>query len=167
MTTTTTASRTTASTTAQRDWLRILSVLLTLIGLGISLYLAYAEVSNTSTVCPEVGAFNCDLVQKSVYSKIGPVPVALLGLVGYIVTLLALLLENRVPLLASRGKMIVFAMALFGVMFSAYLTYIEAFVLYAWCVWCVGSAITMTALFVVSLARLWRSMSVETLDEEE
>jgi uncharacterized membrane protein len=150
-----------------RDTLKLLSLVLTLIGLAISGYIVIAELTNTQTACPQTSTFNCDLVQHSLYSKVGPIPVAYLGLGGYIFILLVLLLEGSVPFLAERGKLIVFAVTLFGVLFSGYLTAIEAFVLHAWCLWCVGSAITMTLLFVVSLVRLWRGPADEDFEDDE
>ncbi len=163
---TTTRTVTSVNEGASRDWLKVASVILAVIGLLISAYLVWAEVTNAQTICPQTGGFNCDLVQKSVYSRVGPIPVAILGLVGYAAILLALLLETRVPFLAERGKLLVLIMTLAGVLFSGYLTAIEAFVLYAWCVWCVGSAVTMLLLFVVSFMRQWRSFGAD-LDEEE
>jgi uncharacterized membrane protein len=68
--------------------------------------------------------------------------------------------------LHARGRLIVFGMTLVGFLFSLYLTAIEAFVLNAWCVWCVVSAIAMTLLFGVSFARLWQQISAVP-DEDE
>jgi uncharacterized membrane protein len=150
-----------------RDPLKLISLVLTVIGLAIAGYIVFAELTNTQTACPQTSTFNCDLVQHSIYSKVGPIPVAWLGLLGYIGILLILLFETNVPFLAERGKLIVFAFTLFGVLFSGYLTAIEAFVLHAWCVWCVGSAITMTVLFVVSLVRLWRGPADLELEDDE
>src|SRR5439155_14064811 len=138
-----------------------------LIGLLIAGYLVLSEATNTQTICPATGAFNCDLVQKSIYSRVGPIPVAVLGLLGYLAILAVLLLESRSGLFAERGKRLVFGMALIGLLFSGYLTAMEAFVLHAWCVWCLGSAITMLLLFIVSFVRLWRAISAEPVEEEE
>jgi len=164
---TTTGTVTSARAQASRDWLKAVSIVLSVIGLLISIYLAWAEVTNAQTICPQTGAFNCDLVQKSVYSRIGPIPVAVLGVGGYLAILLALLLETRISLLAERGKLLMFGMTLLGVLFSGYLTAVEAFVLYAWCVWCDASAITMTALFAISFIQLWKSFGAEADEDEE
>ncbi len=148
-----------AGVPATRDWLRWISVALALVGVLISGYLVWSEVTNVATICPQTGGFNCDLVQNSIYSKVGPIPVAVLGLAGYLAILVCLLLETRVPLPVERGRLIIFGLTLIGFLFSLYLTAMEAFVLHAWCVWCVGSAITMTLLFVLSFVRLWREIS--------
>jgi uncharacterized membrane protein len=148
-----------------RDWLRIISILLAVLGIGVAGYLAYSKLFRVETVCTLEGS-NCSLVQNSIYSYVGPIPVAYLGLAGYLAILAALLLETRIPFLVERGKLVVFGITLFGILFSGYLTAVEAFVLEAWCQWCVISAIIMTLLFVVSVTRLWRSFN-STPDEEE
>lgn len=158
-----------AANTVPRDTLRLVSIGLGIIGLLVTIYLVYTHATNTQQVCLEGGGFNCDLVQGSIYSRIGPVPIQYLGLAGYLGILAVLLLESRIPLLTTRGKIIVFAMTLFGFLYSMYLTTIEAFVIHAWCMWCLTNAITMTLLFGVSSARLWRSISdtSEDFDIEE
>src|SRR5438477_6583801 len=92
----------------QRDGLGIISLILAIIGLGIAGYLAWAKITETSTICIETGAFNCDLVQGSIYSRIGPIPVVFLGLGGYAVIFLLLLLGDRVP----QSRTIIFVLAL-------------------------------------------------------
>lgn len=156
-----------AATPSRRDSLRLLSIGLATIGLLITVYLVYSHFTNTQEICLQGNGFNCDLVQNSVYSRIGPLPIQYLGLGGYLAILLALLFETRVPVLMKRGKVLVFAMTLFGFLYSAYLTMIEAFVLHAWCMWCLISAITMTLLFAVSSLRLWREVSLMPEDDDE
>ncbi|MGW8180364.1 MAG: vitamin K epoxide reductase family protein, partial [bacterium] len=82
-------------------------------------------------------------------------PVALLGLVAY-TTLFALTLlrghvaehlDNYIPLA-------IFGISFIGVLYSAYLTYLELFVIYAICRWCVSSALIITAIFLLSLPGL-------------
>ncbi len=150
-----------------RDWLKLISIVLAVIGIGIAGYLTYADVLNAPVVCAKGGLWNCDAVQTSTWSRIGPIPVAVLGLAGYIAILLVLALESSVSLFAARGKLLVFAMTLFGLVMSGYLTVIEAFVLHAWCIWCVGSAITMVLLFIVSFARLWKAISAVPDEDAE
>src|SRR5436309_7298636 len=138
----TTTTRSVPVAPVARDWLKLASLALAVVGVLIAGYLVVSEITNTQTICPAVGAFNCDLVQHSIYSRVGPIPVAVLGLAGYLAILGVLLLESRITLFAERGAVLVFGMALIGLLFSGYLTAMEAFVLHAWCVWCLGSAIT-------------------------
>jgi uncharacterized membrane protein len=142
----------------RRDVLWAVSVALAVVGTLVSAYLSYAKATNIETVCIQ-GVGNCAVVQSSVYSYLLGIPVAYIGLAGYISILGVLLLEKRIPFFAARGRLLVMLMTLGGFLFSAYLTAIEAFVLYEWCQWCVISALVMTILFGVSFARLWQSMN--------
>ena len=87
------------------------------------------------------------------------VPVAVLGLLGFLAILAVLVLEDQVPLLAAYGRTLVVGMALFGVIFQTYLTYIEASVLNKWCQWCVTSYVIITAVFVIGVVRLMRFLN--------
>ncbi len=142
-----------------RDWLKLMAILAGLVGLAVSIYLTYTKLFNTEVFCPVNSGFNCDLVQNSVYSRVVGIPVQFLGLAGYLAILGVLLLEGRVGIFTERGPLLVFGMSLFGFLFSAYLTSIEAFVLHAWCIYCVVSALAMTVLFILSLARLLRTVN--------
>ncbi len=137
------------------DKARTLAVIVALLGIFVAGYMAWAEVTGNETVCVETETIDCAAVQQSVYAEIWGIPVAILGLVGYVAILAVLLLEDQIGFLAAYGRSLVVAMALFGVMFQTYLTYIEAGVLHKWCQWCVASYILITALFVLSAYRLY------------
>jgi uncharacterized membrane protein len=133
----------------------MLVAILALLGLLVSLYmLAYALGLAGSLICT-VG--DCEAVQSSPFSRIGPFPVASFGVVGYL-ALMAVSLFGLQP--ASKGSRLVpLALLLGGVLgvgFSAYLTYLEAFVIHAWCQWCVSSAVIMLLAFLASLPELPR-----------
>lgn len=126
---------------------------LALLGLGVSAYLSYAYLAQVDVSCWEGGA-GCDAVKASRYAWVGPVPVPVLGLIGYIAilwlsvpTLLPAFLKPQAPLLQ-------FALATVGTMFSAYLTYLELFVIYAICSWCVASAVIMVLIWALSVLQL-------------
>lgn len=146
-------SETATGNTNFSNRLRLICIGLAVIGTGVAGYLSYSKASGVETVCVQ-GLSNCSLVQNSVYAAIAGFPVAYLGLIGYLAILAALLLENRIPLLAQRGNLPVFGMTVIGFLFSVYFTFIEAFVLHAWCQWCVISAIVMTVLFGLSFVRV-------------
>jgi uncharacterized membrane protein len=129
--------------------------LLSLVGLFIALYmLAYALGLTGEVIC---GIGDCERVQSSPYSRIGPVPVAAFGVAGY-AALLVLSLLGLQP--GSPGSRLVPALLLvgcgLGLAFSGYLTYLEAFVIHAWCQWCVASAIIMVLAFLASLPEVRR-----------
>jgi len=148
--------------------MRALSIGFALIGFGAASYLVWAKVTGGETACVK-GASDCGLVQNSQWSTVAGIPVAYIGWLGYAAILGVLLLENRITLLAQRGKLLVFGMTVIGFLFSAYLSAIEAFTLHAWCQWCVISALSMTILCGLSFARVWRAISAvpDEIDETE
>jgi uncharacterized membrane protein len=87
-------------------------------------------------------------VQTSVWSKVGGVPVALLGLIGYVGILASLLLPDR-----EETRLATLGMTLIGVGFSGYLTYRELFSIHAICEWCVSSAVILSFLFICAVIR--------------
>ena len=129
--------------------LRIVMTVLAVIGIGLASYLTYVHYAGIKPAC--TAGESCTKVQTSVYSKLAGVPVALIGLIGYITITLSLLVpENETSRLATM------AMTLVGFGFSAYLTGRELFSIHAICEWCVSSAIVMTILLCLSLWRFLR-----------
>ncbi len=130
---------------------RMLAIaLLSLVGLGVSAYLAYAYLGEASVACLG-GSSDCDAVAASPYAWLGPIPIPLLGLAAYAATLLLSALWHR---LGETGRetasLLIFGASLVGVLFSAYLTFLEFFVIHALCNWCIVSAVIMLLLFAVS-----------------
>ena len=134
---------------------RMAVAVLSLLGLFVALYL-YAHAAGWMGPL-QCGLSECDTVQASRYAKVGALPVPLIGLLGY-----ALLLGFSLGGLQPRfGRTRIVARVLFcasvlGFGFSAYLTYVEAWVLRAWCQYCVASAIIMTLIFIASLPEFRR-----------
>ncbi len=133
----------------------MIAVVVAILGIFVAGYMAWAEATGNETVCADTGSIDCAAVQESVYAVTWGIPVAWLGLFGYVAILAVLLLEDQIAFLAAYGRSLVVAMALFGVMFQTYLTYIEANVLERWCQWCVASYVLITALFVLGAYRLY------------
>ncbi len=129
--------------------LRTTMIVLTVIGLGIASYVTYVHYAGIKPAC--TAGESCTKVQTSVYSELVGVPVALMGLIGYIAILSSLLVPESET---SRFATLVFTLAGFG--FSAYLTYRELFSIHAICEWCVTSAVVMTILMLLSVWRFLR-----------
>lgn len=129
-----------------------------LAGLGVlvSGYLSVKRFTGGSLACSRWA--QCDVVNNSLYAKIYGVPVAFLGLAGYLLLVgLALgALESGGPV---RRRLVAlgFLFSLGGVAFSAYLTYIELYVIEAVCSWCVASAVIISLLAVVGGINLRRT----------
>jgi uncharacterized membrane protein len=131
--------------------LRVVSAAVATVGLGIAAYLTIVHYAGSSPVCAI--AHGCATVQKSSYAEVAGAPVALLGLLGYVAILLSLLRDDAL------GRAVTAVLALAGFAFSAWLTYVEVVRLDAICIWCVGSAICMTLLAILSSVR-WISTPV-------
>jgi uncharacterized membrane protein len=132
-------------------WLAWATPILALIGLGVAGYLSYVETQAVQAVCGPVG--DCNAVQASPYARLfGILPVGVLGAVGYI-AILAAWLWGRLGRgrLADLAPLAVFGAALFGVLFSLYLTYLEPFVIGAVCAWCLTSAVIITLLLLLAI----------------
>lgn len=135
---------------ARRSWLDKLQLLLIVAGIGIASYLTYVKLFGIKPYCAGVG--DCEAVQTSPYAELFGVPVAIWGLLSYL-ALLVLYLVKRSDWrgLGHLARQATFLATLVGVLYSAYLTYLELFVINAICPWCVASAIVMTALFVLAI----------------
>jgi uncharacterized membrane protein len=117
-----------------------------LVGLGIAAYLTYIHYAGIQPLCLASGG--CEKVQSSHWSKLAGIPVATIGLLGYAAILALLFVPGEVGLAGSA------LVALVGFGFSAYLTYVELFRIHAVCQWCVASAVLMTLLAGLTVARL-------------
>jgi uncharacterized membrane protein len=119
---------------------------------SVSLYHHYGK--DKTTYCDFGENFNCDIVNRSPYSKVFGIPVALIGIVGYL-SLLALATFYREK--AETPGMLLFA-AVLGLGFAFYLTYIEAFVLGTWCILCLSSLTAILVITVLSSVLFARSL---------
>ncbi len=107
---------------------------------SVSLHQHYAK--DQSTYCDFGESFNCDIVNRSTYSAVLGVPVALIGVLGYL-ALLALATVYRTK--AETPAMLLIG-SLGGLGFALYLTYIEKFVLATWCILCLSSLTVILAI---------------------
>ncbi|HKJ27996.1 MAG TPA: vitamin K epoxide reductase family protein, partial [Anaerolineales bacterium] len=148
------------------DW--ILPVLL-VIGLGIAIYLATVEVSGGEAICGPVG--DCNAVQESEYSKVFGIPVAVLGMIGYIIIGASWIVARlKDGMTAFYAKMAMFLFSLFGLLFFIYLTFLEPFVIGATCAWCISSAIifSLINLYTTPVAlNAWAEIEVDMDDDDD
>jgi len=119
---------------------------LVLLGIAIASYLAYVEASGALAVCGPVG--DCNTVQQSPYARLfGVVPVAFLGIVGYLGMFGAWAVARRGPTeIRAAAAATAFVLAMAGAVASAALTALEPFVIGAVCAWCLASSAIMGAL---------------------
>jgi uncharacterized membrane protein len=117
---------------------------------AVSLYHHYG--SSKSSFCDFGNSFNCDMVNRSIYSTVAGIPVALLGVLGYAV----LLCLSSVYRTKAETPVIFLIVSVVGLSFALYLTYVEASVLAVWCVLCLSSLgliALITGLSVLLVAR--------------
>ena len=119
---------------------------LAVVGLAVAAYLTYVHYAGIKPAC--TAGTSCIKVQTSEWSKLDGVPVALLGLIGYVGILASLLLPDR-----EETRLATLGLTLVGCGFSGYLTYRELFSIHAVCEWCASSAVILTILFVSAVVR--------------
>ena len=132
---------------------------LALAGLGIlvSIYMTIYKLTENPNMC--LGNGGCSVVNSSKYAMVYGIPVAVIGVGGYLAILLLLWMERRNSFLIENGTLVVFGLALIGFLFTVYLIYVELALIHALCPFCVTSQVTMTILFVLSVIRLVRQPS--------
>jgi vitamin-K-epoxide reductase (warfarin-sensitive) len=119
--------------------MRFLVAFVALVGLVVAALALRVHYSTELQPCSINEKWDCGIVNHSPYAVIGPVPVAAIGMAGYLaITVLALMRRKRLVLLG----------VLMGLGFSLYLTHIEKDVLLVWCIYCV------TSLGIISLLTL-------------
>jgi uncharacterized membrane protein len=132
---------------------RMILAALALVGVFVTTYLTLFKLGYIGTMTCSVGS--CATVQLSEWAVFLGLPVAAWGLGFYVTTLAVALIGTQERFADSRMvSLALTAMSGWGVLFSGWLTYLEAFVINAWCQWCVVSAIIVLLIFVVSLLDL-------------
>jgi uncharacterized membrane protein len=133
--------------------LQFLAAVIALFGLADSIYLTIHHLSGEQVPCSVTGG--CETVLTSSYAEIGGVPLAAFGIAAYF-------LAFSLAILAAFGNRKMWF--IFGLQvslmaaFSLWLFYLQAFVIKAFCQFCLLSAITTLTLFVIAvISRFWRS----------
>jgi len=141
------------SPAARRLFLAI--AILAVLGIAVSsVSLDHHFRKSKTTYCDFGQSFNCDIVNRSEYSTVAGVPVALIGILGYAVFLaFATFYREKAE---TPGILVVGSVG--GLGFALYLTYIEKYVLFAWCILCLTSLAAIFSITVLSVALLMRSM---------
>jgi len=149
-------------------------IALSFIAIIITGYLVFIHYNPAlKSPCEINNKISCKAVDESSYSKffqavgleeityiIGfDIPVALIGFLAYMALfILSILIYNK-PDFEMQGairnyKIAIFALSFAGFIFSMYLSYIEAFVLGAWCLFCIAQTIIITVIFAIAIILL-------------
>ena len=123
--------------------------LVALAGLGVAAYLTYVHYQPEALVCTAGGG--CETVQESSYAEVVGIPVALLGVLTYVAVLVLVAWDSEL------ARTLAAALALTAAGFALYLIVLQAFVIDAWCVWCLVNDLVIVPLLVVGTVwRVWR-----------
>ena len=128
---------------------RLVITIMSLLGIVVAGYLSWSHFSGEPVYCG--GSNSCELVNNSRFAFLGPIPVAYLGLTGYIIILVLSLIPSKDD--RQWPMLLIFGGALIGVVLQWYLFYIEVDVLHAICYWCVTSQTLITLIFLLSFPR--------------
>jgi len=135
----------------RRSWLLILISVLALTGLVLSSLSLVNHYKKSPTEYCDLGEnFNCDIVNRSPWSEVAHVPVAAIGMAGYIF----LFVMSWIAARRQQAAVLMLIAALGGLAFALYLTYIEAYKLEAWCILCLGSLAAISLITILSAARV-------------
>lgn len=125
-------------------------VLVTVLGIALTIYLTIVHYAGLKPAC--TAGQSCIKVQTSQWSEVKGIPVALIGLIGYIAIFVSLVIPDR-----EEVRLATLGMTLIGFGFSVYLTYREGHSIHAYCEECLTSAAFMTILLVCSIVRYLKS----------
>lgn len=125
-------------------------IVLSIIGMAVSGYLLNLHYTKLDSPCDFNGTLQCSLVNRSIYSELFGIPVALLGLIGYFVIGFSSLLIIKNKLTEKIKPEYIFWFSLIALGVSLYLTYAELFILKAVCLFCVISQIDIIAISILA-----------------
>lgn len=127
--------------------------ILSLLGFIVTGFLTYEYIQKGPIVCPITGT-GCDIVRKSSYSKLLGIDLPYLGLLFYItVATITIWLIQKNDKFVNKLR---FLVSFVGFCFGVYLTFLEAFVILAWCIWCLTSFVISVIIFLICLKDLSR-----------
>lgn len=131
-------------------------------GIVVAFYLLLFHKGSLIATCSSGGWDNCGAVSGpgAPFASVGPIPVALIGLVGYIAIFLAIWLDEWMPLLSDYLPEIMVGMTALAFVFTLWLIGLELFMIHAFCRYCVVSAVFVLIMFILSISYL-RSVTRE------
>ena len=130
--------------------LRVAVALVALVGVAVAGYLTYVHYQPDALICTSGGG--CETVQESSYAELAGIPVALLGLLGYVAVLVLAAWDSEL------ARTLAAAIALTAAGFAVYLIVLQAFVIDAWCVWCLVNDVVIVPLLAITT--VWRAWSL-------
>ena len=132
--------------------LRQITIGLTILGLLVSIWMTVYKLTDNDSMC--IGSGDCKAVNQSGYSEVYGIPVAVVGVVGYLSILAVTYLERRSGFFQENGSMLLFGLTLVGFLFTLWLVFVEVALIKKYCPFCITSQITMTIIFILTIIRV-------------
>ena len=124
----------------------------TVLGLLVAIYMTIYKLTNNDSMC--LGLGGCSIVNASGYSEVNGIPVAAVGVVGYVAILALFFLERQPGFFQTNGSMLQFGITLTGFLFTVWLIFVEVALLKAYCPFCITSQVAMTIIFILTVIRV-------------
>jgi|SRR5215203_2537448 len=123
-----------------------------ILGLLVAIYMTIYKLTSNDSMC--LGLGGCSIVNASGYSEVNGIPVAAVGVVGYVAILALFYLEHKPGFFQTNGSMLMFGITLTGFFFTAWLIFVEVALLKAYCPFCITSQVAMTIIFILTVIRV-------------
>ena len=128
--------------------LRIAIAVVAVAGVAVAGYLTYVHYQPDALICTSHGG--CETVQESSYAELAGIPVALLGLLAWSAVVVLVAWDSE------PARTLVAAIALGAAGFAIYLVTLQAFVIDAWCIWCMVNDLVLVPL--LAILAIWRTL---------
>jgi uncharacterized membrane protein len=145
--------------TLPEDWPVRVIQLLAVPGMLIAYYLYLFHSGSLFTTCSVNDLFDCGQVSgpDSPYSSIGPIPVALIGLIGYVTIFFVVWIREWVDFVADNLPELIMGVVGLAFLFTLGLTALEILVIHAFCQYCLYSAAVILVMFILAIIYLVQS----------
>lgn len=139
-----------------KEWQLRLIQLLSVAGMLVAFFLLLFHSGKMVGVCTTSGWDDCGRVSgpDAPYASIGPIPVALIGLVGYLFIFFMTWIRDWWPRLDDYLPELMMGISALAFLFTLWLTGLEIFIIHAICRYCIVSAVIITIIFILSISNL-------------
>ena len=155
--------------TTRRPTAQLLLLILSLVGIGIAIYLTAVHYENVPLICSASGLVDCARVLSSSYSVVPgtTIPIAVPGLAWCLLSAALAIVGLRLQPIPRWLRIAQFALSLSGLLVVLYLVYVEIVRLHTICAWCTGLHVVILAMFLITLVQLQQPQAEVEAENEE
>ena len=153
----------------RRSRAELLLLILSLVGIGIAIYLTAVHYENVPLICSSSGLVDCARVLSSSYSVVPgtTIPISVPGLLWCIVSAGLAIAGLRLQPIPRWLRFAQFALSLSGLLVVLYLVYVEIVRLHTICAWCTGLHVIILVIFLITLVQLQAPQGDVEAESEE